>query len=117
VRLLPQLAPQERRTFEAAYRRDENAVPAEYALLRAEGPEQTADEQLRLALVCAGQAAGASAEELLLFAGSATHREIQLGLLGQPPDGPAASGVLCTQRTFTGQLQGAATERFVERDP
>jgi len=117
ARLLPRLSAEERRAFEAAYRLDENAMPPEYVLLRAEGPEREEDERLRQALVRSGHAAEVSAEDLLPFTGSATHREIQLGLLGQPLDSPAASGVLCAQRSFAGEPRGAEADRFVERDP
>jgi hypothetical protein len=70
-RLLAQHSPEEQARFNAAYRLDENAVPPEYVLLRAEGPERAEDEILRRALVRAGQSAGVSEEERLLFEGSA----------------------------------------------
>jgi hypothetical protein len=38
ARLLPHLSGDESHAFAAAYRLDENAVPPEYVLLRAEGP-------------------------------------------------------------------------------
>ncbi len=116
-RLLPHLAPEERAAFEAAYRLDENAVPPEHVLLRAEGPEQAEDERLQQALVRAGRAAGVPEDELLPFAGSATHREIQLGLLSQPPGAGQDAGVLCAVRSFNGEPRGPAVERFVEPDP
>jgi tetratricopeptide (TPR) repeat protein len=115
-RLLPRLTPDERERFDAIYRLDENAVPPEYVLLRAEGLEQTEDETLRQALVRAGRAVGVSEEGLLPFAAAATHREIQLGLLGQPPGAGHEAGVLCAVRSFHGEPRGPAAERFVERD-
>src|SRR5215469_4044638 len=57
-RLLSHLAQEERERFAAVYRLDENAVPAEYILLRAEGPHDADDEVLRQVLVRAGKAAG-----------------------------------------------------------
>jgi hypothetical protein len=116
LRLLPYCSPEERTAFDAAYRLDENAVPPHYVLLRAEGPEQAEDEAVRQVLVRAGRAAGLAEEERLPFEASATHREIQLGLLGTPLDTAADRGVLCAVRTFSGQLQGAETGRFVEHD-
>jgi NACHT domain- and WD repeat-containing protein len=117
-RLLPHLHPEERERFEAAYRLDGNAVPAEYVLLRAEGAHDAADEQVRLALVRAGQTAGVGEAERLLFDGSATHGEIQLGLLGAgvPPESSAASGVLCAVRTFTGEQVGPAVATYAAED-
>lgn len=121
-RLLPHLDPHESAQFAAVYRLDENAVPPEYVLPRAEGPEQAEDEQLRHALVRAGTMAGVAQDEILVFAGSATHREIQLGLLGGQVQaessraGTGAAGVLCAVRAFRGEPQGPAAERFVERD-
>src|SRR5262245_25192569 len=116
ARLLGQCSPGEQARFAAVYRLDENAVPPEYALLRQEGPEQQEDEWLRQALVRAGTAAGVSEDELLLFSGSATHREIQLGLLGESLEPRPEPGVLCAVRTFTGDPHGAVADRFVERD-
>jgi tetratricopeptide (TPR) repeat protein len=120
VRLFPVMTPEERTHFAAVYRLDENAMPAEYVLLRPEGPVQAEDEQLRQALVRAGRASGVGDEDLLLFAGSATHLEIQLGLLGDHHEhAPSSAGVLCAVRTFTGitgEPQGPVAERFVERD-
>lgn len=119
-RLLPLLSPDERAHFAAIYELDENAVPPEYVLLRAEGPEQAKDQILRERLVWVGRAAGIQEDDLLLFSGSATHREIQLGLLGEPPlsshGSGGASGVLCAVRTFVGEPRGPAVERFVETD-
>jgi tetratricopeptide (TPR) repeat protein len=115
-RLLTQLSAEERARFNAAYRLDENAVPPEYALLRAEGPERAEDEALRTALVRAGQAAGGDEEERLLFEGSATHREIQLGLLGQPAERGVEAGVLCAVRTFTGKPVGPAAATYAAQD-
>jgi tetratricopeptide (TPR) repeat protein len=116
ARLLGQCSAEEQNRFAAAYRLDENAVPPEYTLLRQEGPEQAEDEWLRQALVRAGAAAGVPDDESLLFAGSATHREIQLGLLGQSPESGAERGVLCAVRTFAGDSLGPALDRYVERD-
>jgi tetratricopeptide (TPR) repeat protein len=116
TRLLDQCTPEERDRFAAAYRLDENAVPPEYTLLRQEGPEQAEDERLRQALARAGIAAGVHEDEALLFAGSATHREIQLGLLDESLASGVERGVLCAVRTFAGDPQGPASDRFVERD-
>src|SRR5215469_3214911 len=110
-RLLPHLAPEERSTFEAVYRLDENAVPDEYVLLRAEGPHDATDEALRLALVRASATAGIAEEDRLLFDGSATHREIQLGLLGEARGTGREAGVLCAVRTFAGDQMGAAAAK------
>lgn len=115
--LVPHLTTDERQAFYAAYRLDENAVPPEYVLLRAEGPERKEDERLRLALARAGQAAGVAEAERLLFEGSATHREIQLGLLGEPPGTGREGGVLCAVRSFAGNQVGLATKRFAAQDP
>lgn len=92
--LFPHLSEEERRTFDDIYRLDENAIPPEYALLRREGPDQFADERLRQVLVHSGRAARLTEEELLPFEGSATHREIQFGLLGTSPTGAHAGGTL-----------------------
>ncbi len=115
-RLLFALTPDERAGFSAGYRLDSNAVPPEYVLLRSEGPEQSEDEALRQALVRAGGAAGFSREELLPVAASATHREIQLGLLGLPPGAEQEAGVLCAVRGFSSTPRGPTAARFVEGD-
>jgi hypothetical protein len=115
-RLLPELTPDERAHFDAVYRLDENAVPPEYVLLRAEGPEQAEDEELRVQLVRAGRACGVPEDELLVFAGAATHREIQLGMLSAPAVIGREAGVLCAVRTFAGEPFGPIAEHFVERD-
>jgi hypothetical protein len=47
AQLLPKLTEDERSAFLATYRLDENAVPAEYALLGAEGPSRAGDEPLQ----------------------------------------------------------------------
>ena len=114
--LLPYFAPEERIAFDASYRLDANAVRPEYVLLRAEGPGRAEDEQLRLALARAGDAAGVSAEHLLPFTGSATHREIDLGLLSAPDGAARGAGVLCVVRRFRGEPRGPTTARFVEND-
>jgi tetratricopeptide (TPR) repeat protein len=116
-RLLAHCAPAERDRFAAAYRLDENAVPPVYVLLRAEGPERAEDEALRAALERAGASAGVSEDERLLFGGSATHREIQLGLLGVPEGAGWEAGVLCAARTFQGEPRGPEAKRFAEQDP
>jgi tetratricopeptide (TPR) repeat protein len=113
-RLLAHCAPEAQARFATAYRLDENAAPPEYVLLRQDGPEQAEDEWLRQALSRAGDASGAREDELLMFAGSATHREIQLGLLGAAPE--AAHGVLCAVRSFAGDPRGLAADIYVERD-
>jgi hypothetical protein len=59
-------------------------VPAEYVLRRAAGPEREDDARLRQVLVRASRAARLGEVERLPFEASATHREIQLGLLGTP---------------------------------
>ena len=91
-------------------------MPPEYVLLRVEGPEQVEDEHLRQVLVRAGQAAGLTEAERLLFEGSATHREIQLGLLGEPPGLGQEDGVLCATRTFAGTQVGTACTTFSAQD-
>jgi tetratricopeptide (TPR) repeat protein len=116
ARLLPHLAHEERERFAAVYQLDDNAVPAEYVLLRADGPHDSQDEALRLAVVRAGQVAGMGADDRLLFEGSATHREIQLGLLGQPLETGQGAGVLCAVRTFAGDGVGPAATRFAAED-
>src|SRR3974390_787720 len=70
-RLLARLTPDERGRFHALYRLDQNAVPPEDLLLRAESADQAEDERLRQALVRAGAEAGLSGEDLLPFAGAA----------------------------------------------
>jgi tetratricopeptide (TPR) repeat protein len=114
--LLPHLTAEEQVHFDFAYRLDENAVPPEYVLLRVQGPEQAEDELLRVALVRAGHAAGVEEADRLLFEGSATHREIQLGLLREPLGSEVEQGVLCAVRTFTGSPMGPKTERFAAQD-
>ena len=117
TRLLAHLDPEERRHFEAAYWLDENAVPPQYVLLGAEEPVQTDDDALRLALARAGRAAGVSASEELLFEGSATHRELQLGLLGVAPEAGPETGTLCALRTFVSDPRGPTAGDYVEQDP
>jgi tetratricopeptide (TPR) repeat protein len=114
--MLPHLSPGERVYFDTAYRLDENAVPPEYVLLRVEGPEQAEDEVLRQVLVRAGQAAAVGDTDRLLFEGSATHREIQLGLLGEPLGSEVERGVLCAVRTFTGRQIGPALATHAAQD-
>jgi tetratricopeptide (TPR) repeat protein len=116
ARLLVHCSPDEQGGFAATYRLDENAVPPKFVLLQQEGPELAEDEWLRQALVRAGNSAGASDDELLLFAGSATHREIQLGLLGESTERQAERGVLSAVRTIVGDLHGSAANVFVEPD-
>jgi WD40 repeat protein len=116
-RLLPHMASEERAAFAAVYRLDENAMPTEYVLLRAEGPHGDEDEQVRLALVRAGRTAGTPEHELLLFEGSATHREIQLGLLDESLGPGGEAGVLCAVRSFAGDRVGPAANRFAAQDP
>jgi WD40 repeat protein len=121
-RLLPHLAPEERSTFETLYRLDENAVPPEYVLLRAEGLQDAADEALRLVLVRASAQAGLAEGDRLLFEGSATHREIQRGLLGElrelgeAPGARREAGVLCVVRTFAGPPVGATVATYAAQD-
>jgi hypothetical protein len=115
-RLLAHLSPEEQARFNAAYRLDETAVPPAYVLLRAKDPERAEDEILRVALVRAGQSAGVGEEERLLFDGSATHREIQLRLLGQPRDGGLEASVLCAVRMFDSALVGSAAETYAVQD-
>ena len=114
--MLLYLRPEEREQFASAYRLDENAVPPEYVLLRVEGPEQAEDEHLRQVLVRASQAAELTEADRLLFEGSATHREVQLGLLGEPPGLGQEDGVLCATRTFAGTQVGPARITFSEQD-
>jgi tetratricopeptide (TPR) repeat protein len=114
--ILVHCSPEEQGHFASTYRLDENAVPPEFVLLRQEGPELTEDERLRQALVRAGTSVGASEDDLLLFAGSATHREIQLGLLGGSSERQAERGVLSAVRTFAGDPHGSAANVFVEPD-
>jgi tetratricopeptide (TPR) repeat protein len=114
--MISHFSPEERRGFDAAYRLDENAVPPAYVLLRAEGPEQTEDEALHQALVRASRAAGLSEVERSPFEASATHREIQVGLLGQPAGALRDQGALCAVRRFAWQPNGPDAQTFVERD-
>jgi tetratricopeptide (TPR) repeat protein len=116
TQLLAHCSAEEQAHFASAYRLDENAVPAEYVLLRAEGPEQDEDEALRATLAQAGRIAGVSEEERLLFEGSATHREIQLGLLGQSTGNGREAGVLCAVRSFTSEPLGSAAAIYAEQD-
>lgn len=110
------MSEEERQTFDAVYRLDENALPPEYVLLRREGSDLLADERLRQILAQAGRLAKFTEEELLPFEGSATHREIQRGLRGTRPGGASDCGVLCAIRRFTGQPQGDEVQRFLESD-
>lgn len=114
--LLPHLAEDERAAFEATYRLDKNAVPAEYALLGSEGPARASDEPLRKALSWAAVAAGLTDDERLPFAGSATHREIARALLGTPPEALRDAGVLCALRSFASPPVGDKVLLFVEED-
>ena len=117
TRLLPHLEPASRSLFDSAnpdvaYREDLNAVPAEYVLLPAP-PGGRDEESLRLALTRAAHAAGFSAEEALPFEASATHLEIQRGLLAAGAD-PAA--VVCALRSFTSTPAGSDASGYVEQD-
>jgi tetratricopeptide (TPR) repeat protein len=127
-RLLAYLTANERRHFATAYRLDESRVPSAYVVQgdrRLERAEEESlhqelvraeDEVLRQALVRAGQAAGAAEAERLLFEGSATHREIQLGLLGEPAASGVERGVLCAVRTFTGAQRGPDKDTYAAQD-
>ncbi len=114
--LLPHLTPAERDLFVSAYRKDENAVPPEYVLLKSEGPAQAQDEKVRLALARAGHVSGLGVAERLYFEGSATHREIQLGLLSVPRQVERDAGVLCAVRRFTTPPDGPEAQCYVEHD-
>jgi WD40 repeat protein len=132
ARLLPHLSPEDQTRFDAAYHRDaqayrllpppDGATPSPAAQQEAEALRQAllraADEALQGVLARAGQAANLSDAERLLFEGSATHREIQLGLLGAgvPPEGPVARGALCAIRTFAGEPVGPAVADYAAED-
>ena len=103
--------------FQAAYRLDVNAIPAEYTLLRPEGPARADEELLLQALARAAVAAGLSDDERLPFEGSTIHHEIARGLLGTPPDAAHDTGVLCAIRSFAGDEVGPAVARFAAQDP
>jgi tetratricopeptide (TPR) repeat protein len=112
----PHLSEDEHAAFATTYRLDENAVPAEYILLAAEGPARGGDEQLRQALLRATQAARLAEGLQLPFAGSATHLEIQRGLLSSLPDPVADAGVLCALRVFSSAPAGVGIEQFGVED-
>ncbi len=115
-RLLLHLTEDERTTFKTTYRLDENAVPAEEVLLGPEGPARASDEPLHQALAGAAETGGLTDDERLLFAGSATHREIARGLLGMPPEAQRDAGVLCALRSFRAPPVGNAAAQWVEED-
>jgi hypothetical protein len=86
-------------------------------LLRAAQAERNArDEGVRALLARGGRAAGLSKIERLPFEAAATHREIQLGLLGARPDPTHDAGVLCAIRRFVGEPRGPRSSHFVEAD-
>jgi WD40 repeat protein len=124
VRLLPFLTEPERRRFisgsdKALYWEDRNAVPPAYVLLPApvgRRAKQRHDEEeaLRLALGRAAEAAGFTAKEALPFLASATHLEIQQGLLTL---GCNPSAVLCAFRTFDPAPEGQLAADCTEQDP
>ncbi len=116
TRLLAFCSEQERATFASAYQLDENAIPPEYALLRANGPERVEDEELRQLLVRATRAAGLTENERLPFEASATQREIQRGLLDLPRGSGYERGVLCAVRQFTGEPRGAETRQYLDEN-
>lgn len=116
ARLLRKLSRDERRTFEAAYQLDENAVPPEYVLRSAGGPERMEDEALRHVLARAGRAARLSDTERAPLEDSATHREVRLGLLDLPADHHRDAGVLCAVRVFGGQPNGPKLPYYFELD-
>lgn len=99
ARLLPQLAPAEQTAFTQAYKEDLNALPPEFVLLPGDRSAATkqGEESLRQALARAAQSADFSEQELLPFVASATHLEIQRGLLDANCD-PAAA--ICAIRTL-----------------
>ena len=118
TRLLPHLDPASRSLFDPSnpavcYREDLNTVPPEYVLLSAP-PSGRDEEPLRLALGRAVHAAGFSAEEVQPFEASATHLEIQRGLLSAQADPDA---VLCAVRTFAPTPSGSNTQPYTEHDP
>jgi WD40 repeat protein len=116
IRLLPHLSDSERRIFDATYQLDHNALVPTYALLRADGPERHEDEALHATLARAAVAAELTEVERLPFEGSATHREIQQGLLGELPEFGRAAGVLCALRAFGGTPAGPLAASYVEDD-
>jgi WD40 repeat protein len=108
ARLMPHLSPTEREQAGTAYAEDRNAAPAEYVLLPARSAEtvpaqrlitQRAEESLRAALAQAAGAAGFSPEEILPYTASATHLEIQRGLLDTMCDPSATIAIFRTQPT------------------
>jgi len=112
--LAPHLSSHERHLFDTNYRMDANAVPPTYALLRVERPHREEGEALRAALARAAVVVGLTDAERLPFEGSATNREIQFGLLSQPPDTSRDQGVLCALRTFAPAPAGPLAGDYVE---
>lgn len=115
TRLIPHLTPLERSWFDQAYEEDHNALPPEYVLLPggdATGDVRQKEEPLRAALATAARKAGFSEPELLPFVASATHLEIQRGLLDATCD-PAAT--ICAFRSFDPPLTGQQTAQYVEQ--
>lgn len=116
ARLLPHLAPIQQTAFTQAYREDLNALRPEFVLLSSDGSAATKqrEESLRQALAQAAQMAGFSEAERLPFVASATHLEIEHGLLNADCD-PAA--VICTHRSFASMPDASRLAQYVEQDP
>ncbi len=103
AQLRPLLNAAAARTLDLVYALDTNAIPQEYVLRRSDHTSRdsqpllavTDEEALRLALAQAAQTVGYAEEARLPFVASATHQEIQRGLLAQPQ---MANGVLAAFR-------------------
>lgn len=108
------------------YRRDENAVPADYVLQSRMGEFESnatwdaIERKLRADLFQAAQGAGLSAEELRKYSASATELEIVNGALRIPD---AASHVFAFVRSFvnmeelTAALPSEAAGRYIDMRP
>lgn len=126
TRLTPHLPASDHNRFDQAYAEDLNALPPVFVRRSRRGTagakqddanrkeEPNPDESLRAALANAAQLAGFSEQELLPFVASATHLEIQRGLLEKGCD-PAAT--LCAIRSFTSAPEGRTAAAFGEHDP
>jgi WD40 repeat protein len=117
ARLLPHLTKALHEQFIQAYKEDHNALQPEYVLLSSTGTEdarQEEGESLRVALAQAAQIAGFSEQERLPFIASATHLEVQRGLLDASCD-PTAT--ICAFRSFTSVPEGPQSVLYVEQQP
>ena len=115
---MPHLAPLEHVAFSQAYQEERKTLRPKYVLLPTNGTAGAArnnvEESLRAALAQAAQAAAFSEQELVPFVASATHLEIQRGLLDAGCD-PAAT--ICALRSLTSPPVGPQAATYVEQEP